>query len=136
MKKKDIIARSIELIKKIADKKRLTIKNNGTGHAFDNSFWKDMFVDDSNIPNIIAEKDGYSIELRSYWGNPEIDVRRHRPYGEELLVLNFSDSVEKENKYIHTGEFRVNEVRVDGTHNYKRAINDVYKMIDEICKKR
>lgn len=135
MKKNDVIAGSIRLIKRVADKKKLTITNRGTGHAFDGSAWENLIADTSNIPNIIAKKDGYSIELRSFWGNPEIDIRRRRPYGEELLVLNFSDSVIDGNKIIHTGEFRVNEVRVDGTHNYKRAINDVYKIIDEICKK-
>ena len=135
MKKGDIIAGAIRYINRIADKKRLKVVNNGTGHAFEGTVWT-MFEDDSNIPNIIAKKDGYSIELRSFWGNPEIDIHRRKPYGEELLVLNFSDSVKNGDKYIHTGEFRVNEVRVDGTHNYKRAINDVYKIIDEIYRKR
>jgi len=136
MKKKDIVSRAIGFIRKTADKKKLTIVNNGTGHAFDNTVWNGLLKDESEIPNIIAKKDGYSIELRSFWGSPEIDIRRRRPHGEELLVLNFSDSIKEGDEYVHTGEYRVSEVRVDGAYNYKRAINDVYKMIDEICGKR
>lgn len=130
MKKEDIIRGAVRLIEKIAGEKGLEVVDMGTGHAFDGSFWEGVLEDDSRIPEVKAAGDGYSIGLRSFWGRPEVDVRRAAEDGEELLVLNYSDFVKNaEGEYEHTGEFRPHEVRVDARWDYKKCVEDVYEMI-------
>ena len=129
MTKKQVIKGCYALISREAEARKLTIKDNGTGHGFDNTVWP--FLDLSNIPNVVAENDDYKIELRSFWGDPEIDISIKTPIGQELLIFNFSDSVKKGDKYEETGDFHVHQLRVDGLRgNYKKAVEQVYEMID------
>ena len=137
MTKKQVINGAIKLIEKKCNEYGMEAENRGTGKAFEGGFWEHILTDDSNIPNVVAkgkyEEDmKYEIELRSFWGSPEVDVRRETDRGEELLIFNFSDSVKDANgNYIHTGEFLPCEVRVDARGNYYRAcIEEVYEMID------
>lgn len=133
MKKTEIIRGAVKLIEKIAEEKGLEVLDLGTGHAFDGSFWDGVLEDDSGIPEVKATAEGYSICLRSFWGSPEVDVRRTVEDGEELLVLNYSDSVKNaEGKYEHTGNFRPHEVRVDARWDYRKCVEDVYEMISFI----
>lgn len=137
MTKEQVIKGAIKLIEKKCNEYGMEAENRGTGKAFEGGFWEHILTDDSNIPNVVAngkyEKGmKYEIELRSFWGSPEVDVRRETDRGEELLIFNFSDSVKDANgNYIHTGDFRVCEVRVDARgNNYKDCIEEVYEMID------
>lgn len=136
MTKEQVIKGAIKLIEKKCNEYGMEAENRGTGKAFEGGFWEHILTDDSNIPNVVANgkyNDGmkYTIELRSFWGAPEVDIRRKTADGEELLIFNFSDSVTDENgNYIHTGDFRVCEVRVDARGNYKNCIEEVYEMID------
>lgn len=130
MTKQKIINAAISLIRMEAVKRKLEVIDRGTGHAFENTIWN--FKDDSGIPNVIGKGEGYSIELRSFWGSPEIDIRRETQEGEELLIFNFSDSVKKDGSYIHTGDFKPHEIRVDARWDYKQCISEVYAMIDYI----
>lgn len=134
MKKEQIIQGMAKLIEEKTKELELTVTNNGTGHAFDNFFWQGILNDDSNIPNIIAKKEGFRIELRSFWGDPELDLHRLYDHGEELLVLRYSDSVRnaKTGHYEHTGNFKVHEVRVDARWDYASCIGEVYEMIKAI----
>lgn len=134
MKKEQVIKRMAKLIEEKAEQLGLTVTNNGTGHAFDHSFWNGLIEDDSNIPNIVAKKEGYSIKMRSFWGDPELDLRRETADGEELLIFRYSDSVKNADTghYDHTGDFRVHEVRVDARWGYVDCITEVYKMIETI----
>ena len=132
MTKKQVIKGAILLIEKIAKDKGLIVVNNGTGHAFDHTLWKEIMKDDSGVPNVKAKGEGYSIELRSFWGSPEIDVRRIGKFGEELLIFNYSDSekMEGDTEYKHTGCFLVQQVRVEAKWDYKACIKEVYDMIE------
>ena len=131
--KEQIIKGAIALINHVAKEKGLTVEDRGTGHAFDNSFWN--FTDKSQIPTVIASDNVFSIKLRPFWSSPEIDVRRDVDDGEELLIFNFSDSVEKDGEYRHTGDWHVHEVRVDARWDYKACIEEVYEMIDFVIRK-
>lgn len=133
MTKEQVIKGAIALIERIAKEKGIEVVDSGTGHGFDGSFWN--FTDNSNIPSVKAKNEEYSIELRPFWSSPEIDVRREKADGEELLVLNYSDCVKNSDPdggYKHTGDFRVHEVRVDARWDYKGCIEDIYRMIEEI----
>lgn len=130
MKKEEVIRGAVKLIEKVAGEKGLEVVDFGTGHAFDGSFWKGVLDDDSGIPEVKAVGMGFLIKLRSFWGRPEVDVRRTAEDGEELLVLIYSDSVKNaEGKYEHTGNFRPHEVRVDARWDYEKCVEDVYGMI-------
>ena len=134
MEKQQVIKGAILLIKRIAEEKGLEVEDSGTGHGFEGSFWEGILKDESGIPSVNAANDSYSIGLRSFWGSPEIDIHRVTEEGEELLVLNYSDMVKKKgtNDFTHTGDFRVREVRVEAFWDYKKCINEVYDMIEEI----
>lgn len=132
MKKETVLHGMINLIRKKARELKLTVEDRGTGHAFDNSFWKGLIEDDSGIPNIKAKSDQYSIELRSFWGSPEIDIRQKTDLGEELLIFHYSDYEIRNGEYQHTGDYHVGEVRVDSHSDYRSLINEVYKMIDYV----
>ena len=134
MKKEQVIKGAVKLIEQIANDKGLTVVNKGTGHAFDGGVWEGLLKDDSNIPNVIAKGEGYSIELRSFWGNPEIDVHRAGDYGEELLIFNYSDSekLKSDTEYRHTGNLMVQQVRVEAKCDYRSCVNEVYAMIERL----
>ena len=99
MRKSKIINGIIEIIKEKSEELGLTVEDLGTGHAFDKTFWKGIAKDNSNIPNVIASKDGYKIELRSFWGCPELSIRRNinkkGRSDQELLILQYSDYAHK-----------------------------------------
>lgn len=141
MTKEQVIKGAYALIKREADKRNLEIMDRGTGHGFEDTFWEDKIHDNSEIPNIIAgqKEDGYSIELRSFWGSPEIDIRIDYPNGQQLLIFNFSDSIKRGEHYKDTGDFQICQIRVDGCNNvpctYKSAIEEVYEMIAYIEEK-
>lgn len=136
MTKQQVIHGAISLIRKIALERGLEVVNKGEGHAFDGGFWDGVLKDESNIPTVVAETEGYCIELRPFWTSPEIDVRRQTAKGEELLIFNFSDMIknQKNGEYEHTCNFHVCEVRVDAKCNYRKCIREVYKMIDFVQK--
>ena len=121
MTKEQIIKASISYIEKYAEEHNLEVIDNGTGHGFDNTVWKDVLTDDSNIPSISAKNEMYSISLSSFWGSPEICIREETEFGQVLMVLNYSDHVKdndnnNDKKYKSTGDYEVNQVRVDGLH--------------------
>lgn len=139
MKKSKVVSAMLHIIHEKALEYDLEIVDNGYGHAFDHSFWN--FKDDSKIPSVIAhtkdysfeDKKGYSIELRSFWGSPELDIRRYEDGKSDLLVLNYSDIEYDENgKFYHSEDFYVNEVRCDSHNRYKECIADIYELIEEI----
>ena len=136
MTKEQVIRGCVALIRKVAEERGLEVKDLGEGHGFDGGFWQGILKDESHIPNVIAKGEGYSIELRSFWGSPEIDVRRMTKRGEELLIFNFSDSVKNfgTGQYDHTEEWHVHEVRVDAIWDYRKCIREVYRMIDFVLK--
>lgn len=91
MKKEHIVRAAIEIIEEQAKKYDLVITDNGTGHAFDNTFWEGL-KDTSNIPNVIASNDIMKIELRSFWDSPHLSIRiEEENQMEKLLVLTYSD---------------------------------------------
>lgn len=134
MTKDQVIKGAIKLIEQIADEKGIEVVNSGTGHGFDNSFWKDCLKDDSGIPSVRAKCEGFCIELRPFWDAPEIDVRIDGEGGEELLVLNYWDyeKNKKTGRLERTGNFHVNEIRVDTHGDYMKCIQYIYWMILEI----
>lgn len=133
MTREQVLYGCVKFMEYMSDVYKLTVDNRGTGHAYDNSFWKDVLVDDSNIPNIVAKNDEMSVELRSFWGRPEIDLRIQREFGEELLVFNYTDKIKVNNEYISTGNYVVGEVRVDSNDGeYKTSINTIYHYIELI----
>ena len=134
MTKEQIIKGAIALIKRVAEEKGLSVEDKGTGHAFEGGFWEKIFRDKSQIPTIVAGDNAFSIELRPFWSSPEIDVRRNADDGEELLIFNFSDSVKIDEKYQHTEDWHVHEVRVDARWDYKACIEEVYEMIDFVIR--
>ena len=79
---------------------------------------------------------GYKIGLRPFWLDPEICIRRDTEQGEELLVFFFSDRVKNRETghYDRTGDFKLNEIRVDVYSDYKACIEEVYKMIEFVEK--
>ena len=136
MEKQKIINAMIKLIHEIAKEKDLEITDLGLGHGNDGTFWEKL-PDTSGIPTIEAKNDKYSIELRPFWSSPEIDIRRETDYGEELLVITYSDMIKNNEtgEYEHTGNFQLDQVRVDGTHgNYQKCIAYVYWIAYEIEK--
>lgn len=135
MDKKTLLTKIIKYIALMSIRLNLDITNNGTGKAFENSFWKDIITDDSNIPNIVAENKDYKIELRSFWGSPELDI--HRYYYKDgvqhydLQIITYSDSVAKGDTYIHSNEYYVDQVRVNChcKNQYKEYIDEIYDII-------
>ena len=130
MKKEILVKAIIEVIRQKAEQMCLQVENRGEGHGYDGTVWKDILTDNSEIPNIIAknEKGDYSIQLRSYWGKPEIGIRVKG----ELMVLNYSDVVKDENgDFINTGDYAVYGVEVH-TYNYKTRLEGIYALIESI----
>lgn len=137
MTKEQVIKGAIKLIEKKCNEYGMKAENRGTGKAFEGGFWEHILTDDSNIPNVVAKGKNdkgmaYGIELRSFWGRPEVDISRETADGEEMLIFNFSDSVKdaETGEYVWTGEFRVHEVSADARWDYKACIEEVYEMID------
>lgn len=132
MTKEQVIKGCIKLIEKIAEEKGFEVIDQGTGHGFDNSFWN--LTDTSGIPTISAKDDNYSILLRPFWSSPEIDIRKQTELGEDLLVFNFSDFIKNKetNEYEHTGDYSVRAIEVNVRCDHKKAIEEVYQMIDEV----
>ena len=134
MTKDQVIKGAVALIQHFTELKGLDVWNKGTGHAFDNTVWKGIAEDNSNIPNVSAKGADFEIELRSFWGSPEIDVHRATPFGEQLLIFRLGDGVKTaaDEKYRHTGNYFVSEVRVDTPcfGDYRRCIEEVYSMIN------
>lgn len=129
MTKETIIEGCLSVIKRISEEKELQVTDNGTGHAFDGSFWEGLITDNSNIHNVVAEGEGYCIELRSFWGNPELDIRRAVRDGDELIVITFSDFANGK----QTGDYTVHQIRIDGVHDdYKKALQEAVALVDEI----
>lgn len=134
MTKEQVIRGCVALIRKIAEERGLTVEDKGTGHAFDGGFWDRIFTDDSMIPTEVAAGEGYSIELRPFWSSPEIDIRRGTVTGEEMLIFNYNDTVKNAvtGQYDHTGDFQVQQVRVEARWNYISCINEIYAMIEYV----
>lgn len=110
MKKEHIVKALAEYIKSRSEQESLAVTDNGTGKAFDGSFWEGVFKDDSNIPNIIAKNDTEKIELRSFWGSPELDISTKLPDGRSVLqVLNFSDGAYRPKEM--SDSFSVDDIR-------------------------
>ena len=137
MTKEQVIKGAIKLIEKKCNEYGMEAENRGTGKAFEGGFWERILKDESNIPNVVAKGKNdkgmaYEIELRSFCGNPEVDIVRETANGEEMLIFTFSCSAKdaETGKYVRTGEFRVHEVRVDARWDYKACIKEVYEMID------
>jgi len=121
------------MILRIAGEKGLEVEDKGTGHGFEGSFWEELLTDISGIPEVTARGEGYSIGLRSFWGNPEVDIHRMKNSGEELLIFRWSDREKNEaGEYEHTGNFRVGEIRTDCRWDYKSNIEEIYKLIAEV----
>lgn len=134
MEKQKIINAAIQLIHNIAKEKNLEITDLGLGHGNDGTFWEKL-PDKSGIPTVTAKGIGYSIKLRPFWDSPEIDIRRGTDNGEELLVITYSDKVKNNEtgEYESTGNFKLDQIRVDGTHgNYRECITDVYWVAYEL----
>lgn len=133
MKKETIIKAMIEIIVDATKWHNLEFNYKGCGHAYDNTLWKDLLKDDSDIPNVVASSDTYKIELRSFWGSPELSIYRKVNKNHELLVLNYDDYDYDDNgELINTRDFRVNEVRCDSHGNYKKCIDEIYSYIKRI----
>lgn len=135
MKKDLLVNAMILVVKEIAKEYDFEFKSEEYGKAFKDTFWKDILKDTSNIPNLIfKDKNGndYYVELRSFWGIPEIDIRIKNA----LLVLNYSDYDWELQK--HTGKnFRVNQIRVEG-YNYSenlKIVEDTIKKIEKVYNK-
>lgn len=114
MNKSQIVNKMIAVIKDYAEKYNLEISDKG-------------FEDSHCIPNIIAERNTMSeeeniyIELRSFWGNPELDIRVDNNYEARLMCVNYH-----ENEKTH--EYEVNLFRVNGD-DYKRNIDELESII-------
>lgn len=136
MTKNEVIKGMVALIDMVAKRENLTIDNKGVGHGFDNTVWKTVAKDTSEIPTIDAvNADGtYQIGMRPFWSSPEICVRRKTNRGEELLIFHFSDykKTSIDGEYVHTGNYTVGEVRVDSKSDYKKLIDETYEMIDYV----
>lgn len=129
MTKETIIKGCLSVIKRISEEKGLQVTDNGTGHAFDGSFWGGLITDNSNIHNVVAEGEGYCIELRSFWGNPELDISRAVRDGEEMIIITFGDSANGK----HTGDYTLHQIRIDGVHDdYKKALQEAVALVEEI----
>ena len=117
MNKTQIIDKMISVIKKYAEKYNLEVSDQTYGEAFKNSIWEGLFEDDSYIPNVLATNGGINVELRSFWGSPELSVIR----GSDLLVLQY-----KENSQTH--QYEVSEFRVGG-FDYLSKIEELESII-------
>ena len=122
MNKSQIINKMIAVIKDYAEKYKLEVSAPVYGEAFKNSIWEGLIEDDSNIPNIVATNEDMIVELRSFWENPELSVRRDSG----LLVLLY-----KENSQSH--KYEVSEFRVDGFDYLSRIeeLESVIRFIEE-----
>lgn len=139
MKKEHIVKAMIEIIKNKTESLNLNVEDKGTGHAFENTFWDGLIEDKSDIPEIKAYNDNYSIGLRSFWGSPELCIRRHSEANngkEEMLILCYSDfeydDIEH-TSYTHTDNFYVDEIRCNTHGNYKACIDEIYDIIEQIA---
>lgn len=127
MKKEHIIRAALELIREQAETLGLQVEDKGEGHAFDGGFWEGILQDTSHIPNVIArsEDGGYRIELRSFWGNPEIDIHRRVGLEQEYLCMNWSDSepkiIEQEDKLTPS---IINDLTAGGVLTVKSVENE------------
>lgn len=86
---------------------------------------KDMFISNPvekklEIPEITASSDTGWIKIRSFWGNPELDIYE----GGKLGVVNYC---------IRDGKWKVGEVRACGD-NYEETMAMLYEVIKEIEK--
>ena len=117
MNKSQIINKMIAVIKDYAEKYKLEVSAPVYGEAFKNSIWEGLIEDDSNIPNIVATNEDMIVELRSFWENPELSVRRDSG----LLVLLY-----KENSQTH--QYEVSEFRVGG-FDYLSKIEELESII-------
>lgn len=59
------------------------------------------------IPCIQAQSDTMSVELRSFWGKPELDISLYTNSSSSLFVLRFALNAA-------TNSYEVEEFRVDG----------------------
>lgn len=134
MTKEQVVRGIIGMIERVARDKGITPRCVGVGSGYSGTIWEGLFKDDSGIPKVYAQGDGFSIELRPFWGNPEVDVRRAVDGGEDLIVLNWSDRVKRPDngEYVSTGLFRLNEVRVDSRGRCRECIEEAYGMADEV----
>ena len=117
MNKSQIINKMISVIKYYAEKYKLEVSEPTYDKAFKNSIWEGLIEDDSGIPNIIADNENMVVELRSFWGRPELSVS----YNSGLLVLQY-----KENSQTH--QYEVCEFRVVG-FDYLRKIEELESII-------
>lgn len=125
MTKEKVVKAMVSLIHWKAEEYGLTIEDHGIGHAFDNSYWRDILKDCSGIPHIIAKNDTYKIEIRSFWGNPEIDIRIKSDSGEDLLVLNYADHLRKD-------DYILCQMEVSADRDHEKYISDLWSMIKYI----
>ena len=111
MNKSQIINKMISVIKKYAEKYNL-----------EDPILEVKIEDDSGIPNIIADNENMIVELRSFWGRPELSVS----YSSGLLVLQY-----KENSQTH--QYEVCEFRVVGFDYLSKIeeLESVIKFIEE-----
>ena len=130
MTKEAVIKGMVKVLMEYAEKYNLEVSGPVYGHAFDNTIWN--FTDDSEIPNIHARGENVHVEIRSFWGSPEIDVRMdEKTNNSRLLVLNYSDGLWNDGEWEHNGNFTVMEVRADG-RAYKKNMAEIYHMIEAI----
>ena len=121
MNKSQIVNKMISVIEDYAEKYKLEVSDPVYGEAFKNSIWEGLIKDDSDIPHIIASNEDMSIELRSFWGSPELDIRVDNNYESRLMCVNYH-----ENKKTH--EYEVDLFRVNGD-DYKRSIDELEGII-------
>lgn len=117
MNKSQIINKMISVIKDYAEKYNLEISDPVYGEAFKNSVWEGLIKDDSDIPNIVASNEDMVVELRSFWGRPELSISSNSG----LLVLQY-----KENS--QANQYEVCEFRVDG-FDYLNKIKELESII-------
>ena len=117
MNKSQIVNKMISVIEDYAEKYNLEISDPVYGEAFKNSIWEGLIKDDSDIHHIIASNEDMSIELRSFWGSPELSVRSDSG----LLVLLYRENSQ-------TNQYEVSEFRVDG-FNYLSRIEELGSII-------
>lgn len=117
MNKSQIINKMISVIKDYAEKYNLEISDPVYGEAFKNSVWEGLLKDDSDIPTIVASNEDMVVELRSFWGSPELSVRPDSG----LLVLLYRENSQ-------TNQYEVSEFRVDG-FNYLSRIEELGSII-------
>lgn len=134
MRKMIVVQSIINVLNRYSEEHGFELKSKEYGQAFKGTIWDDYLKDDSHIPEIHwVHKNTSELEIRSFWGSPEMDVRLCDENGnfEALLVLTWSSWNDKEQK--STDDFNLYQVRVD-SYQYDKDLKQALEFTELVHK--